>query len=109
MFTFDTHSICDGPSKFDLSNALFDKLPGGRSRVLDFTTNSEKLLRVCVVVNKVSTEDGSRESWIIDGYISKIIYDGAELEKPPGDKIHFYYRTDKRSGWMKFQHLMTKK
>lgn len=61
------YDLSNGPSKFDLSIALFR---GATSDHVDFVTmlqGSGKFLINCRITS-VEAEDGSRESWNIQGY-----------------------------------------
>ena len=60
--------IVNGPSKFDLMNGLFLK-----DHIVQFTivrSNRTQSFQIIldIKVNLIEAEDGSRESWIIEGY-----------------------------------------
>ena len=80
--------IIEGPSKYDLQAALFD---GKRVR---FTV--EGLGQIEVQMNNVGIEDGSRESWLIEGYV---VLDNWK-------KFHGYYETRRRKGWLELKPLI---
>jgi len=69
-----------GPSKFDLMASLFD------GKVVKFTIGPEE---VDVMITGVAREDGSLDSWIINGFIPK---DSQER------KICGWYSTKRRAG-----------
>ena len=76
-----------GPCKMDLMLALFDSpvFPANRRRSVEFTiANGEKIE---VFVSSVQQEDGSGESWNIEGFHGKSF-----------KKISGYYSTQRRSG-----------
>jgi hypothetical protein len=85
--------ITDGPSKFDLMVALFDRKP--RSRVLTFETGGGQKVEVTIV--SVQIEDGSGESWNI-----QVSIQSANCRMSSGIKwipiCRMYFRTDKRKG-----------
>lgn len=58
-------NIVNGPSKWDLMLALFDVDDNGRPRLIDFTYDDGSL-ETCRVVS-ILAEDGSGESWMIEG------------------------------------------
>jgi hypothetical protein len=77
--------ITNGPSKFDLMQALFVRQPTRPVFELSLTVGPVGLTKVKCMVNSVESEDGSGESWNIEGYV--------------GDKkFTAFYRTDKRTG-----------
>lgn len=90
-------TIVDGPSKWDLSIALFNKsLARNGPRFVDavrFKTAESQ--RHFVIVSSVQCEDGSRESWNIEGHE---LNENGSL----GNRVFIYYRTDKRTGCLKF-------
>lgn len=83
--------ITNGPSKFNLMLALFD-IVNGKQREVSFMVNSKHSRdeQYIVQINSVGAEDGSRESWIIEGWVKNV----------PHHSPHFkmYYRTDNREG-----------
>ncbi|HUQ30167.1 MAG TPA: hypothetical protein VM103_01465 [Candidatus Paceibacterota bacterium] len=85
--------IVNGPSKFDLMLALFEWKPN-RPLVM-FKTEGGKLLEASVT--SVEAEDGSGESWNIEGYV------GTERARKEHQATRFraYFRTDSRRGVMK--------
>jgi len=86
--------ILDAPGKFELMTALFVK--GTR---VEFTVRLDgvKPTRVTVQINGVTAEDGSRQNWIIDGYIIP-----ADTEMP-WDQFSGYYDTRTRKGHITVQ------
>ncbi len=87
-------SITNGPSKFDLMVALFDK-----NRGVEFTVKFDGFTnRFDFTITGVRIEDGSRESWLIEGLYT-------EIEKPRGREVNWkgfrgYYDTRRRTGWI---------
>jgi len=86
--------IANAPSKWELSVKFFDG-GGGQRRPVEFTVNGkffngeDRLVEV--VINRLSWEDGSGESWCFEGYIV-----GMNLN------VTGWFRTTNRKGWMKF-------
>ena len=84
-----------GPSKLDLMLALFDSTCD-KPRPVTFTVAawpenakpSEKTQPVTVHINSVQREDGSGESWNIDG----------RIEGGPSTSCSIYYSTRSRTG-----------
>lgn len=95
--------IQNGPSKLDLMLSLFDGSNAQRTRrSVQFTTVyiAAGVWYVEAVVDLVSREDGSGESWILDGYITRI---GCPDFQPVSHvPFHAYYRTDRRHGNIEF-------
>lgn len=77
-------SITNGQSKFDLMQALLVRKPVRPS--FNFTLEDNKTI-VCCMVDSVESEDGSGESYNIEGWV-------ASRRK----KFKAYYRTDDRTG-----------
>jgi hypothetical protein len=95
-------SLVNGPSKFDLMAALFVGSSGsnGHSPVT-FTTEDEQEIEV--YINKVGREDGSGESWIFEGFISKV--NKVPVKFAPGDSnnVTGWFRTSNRRGWFEYE------
>jgi hypothetical protein len=84
------YPIVSGPSKFDIMMALFDwSIKKPRLVKFDHQCRRESLT---VSITSVMAEDGSGESWIVEGNVSD--------EKLTHYKA--YYRTDTRRGWIKY-------
>jgi hypothetical protein len=85
--------ITNGPSKFDLSVALFDrKRP---LRTVEFALQGYERGMFKVGIESVKAEDGSGESWFITGII---------WENPTKYyRFKGYFRTDNRRGWLNLQ------
>ncbi len=83
---WENYEIGNGPSKFDLSVALFRREP------VSFTLQSGS--KVVVTINRVQAEDGSAESWNIDGFVN-----GQE-----GREFRAYWHTGRSHGHMKLEH-----
>jgi hypothetical protein len=98
-----TYNIINAPSKFDLSVAFFDrpnpeKLGGRRS--VNFTIEgyscSNKQHQIDIVVNRISWEDGSGESFCFQGYCK------TNVGQPQNwtAKVEGWFRTSDRKGWI---------
>ena len=77
--------ITAGPGKFDLMNALFIG-----AKVTFTLEGGEKVL---TQINKVEAEDGSRESWNLQGYIMN----------GRNEKFRGYYSTRGNKGHFMFE------
>lgn len=75
--------IIQGPSKFDLVQALFVRKPTRPNITFTLGHADEE---VNAFVDSVEAEDGSGESWNIKGYVGN------------NKKFTAYYRTDRRAG-----------
>ncbi len=88
-------TITNGPSKFDLMNALPDGDSKNR-RTIKFTIleeNGPNLLPFIsepITINRLEPEDGSGESWLFEGWYGK------------NREVKGYFRTDERRGWIEF-------
>lgn len=93
-------TITQGPSKFDLSIALFDRKPVN-TRSVELTLGDGRVVQL--VINGVEVEDGSGESWIFKGYLRRIHprpgHEPSTVPAPPSNCFG-YYRTDTRRGWL---------
>jgi hypothetical protein len=91
------YQITDGPGKFDLSVALFH----GRSKsdYVDFTVDDpdggKHFLITATTINTVQREDGSRESWNIEGYCMLPDYKDSGRPTHP---FKAYFHTQHRHG-----------
>jgi len=89
--------ISEGPSKFDLMTALF------KGDVVRFTIKSREsktfTTELLCKINSISCEDGSRESWIISGYVPGP-KDGFLQNKLAWKEFGGYFETRKRCGWI---------
>lgn len=93
--------INGGPSKFDLTLALFDRKP--IVRAVEFKFTGESAMSALVVINEIGIEDGSGESWLFKGYVRSVrIGSGGNHSVPPlpPRRVHGWYRTDTRKGWI---------
>lgn len=93
-----------GPSKFDLSNALFAWNP---RRPVVFEANCPIKTSFEVYVMSVQAEDGSGESWNIEGRVGEVKRNKqAEQEEffipECGQRVFLYFRTDRRQGHVNF-------
>ena len=96
--------VIGGPSKFDLSNALFAWNP---HRPVVFNANCPVSTAFEVYVLSVQAEDGSGESWNIQGRVGEVQRPqrtGQEKLYLPeqGQRVFLYFRTDRRQGHVKF-------
>lgn len=97
------NSIINAPSKFDLSIAFFDRPNsdkfGGR-RSVNFTIEgpscSNRQQQIEVVINGISWEDGSGESWCFEGYCK------TNVGQPHNwtSEVKGWFRTSDRKGWI---------
>ena len=79
-------SIVDGPGKFDMMVALFDRPKNNRNdHALCFTLEGGRPM--ALVIRGILMEDGSHESWIVTGY-----------EMSTGRRFEAYYETRRRTG-----------
>ena len=85
------HDIHQGPPKFDLMLALFDRNPNTRN--VDFRIGGDRNVTTLVIITGVELEDGSGESWIFKGYVQN-----TSMSK----QCRGWYRTDSRRGWIEF-------
>ncbi|MDP3996819.1 MAG: hypothetical protein Q8P86_03970 [bacterium] len=88
-----THNIIiNAPSKCDLIVAFFLKPNPGRQSV-NFTIQDPGGSRkqVEVVINSISWEDGSGDSWCFEGYC---------VGRPLTAKVKGWFRTSDRKGWI---------
>lgn len=96
-----SYKIVNAPSKFDLSIAFFDrpnseKLGGRRS--VSFTVqrlnSSNGQQQIEVVINGISWEDGSGESWCFEGYCLTDVGQPKDWTV----KVKGWFRTSDRKG-----------
>ncbi|WKZ26561.1 MAG: hypothetical protein QY304_00450 [Candidatus Paceibacterota bacterium] len=95
--------IINAPSKFDLSIAFFDRPNpeqlGGR-RSVTFTIEGPSCpngqRQIEVVINHISWEDGSGESWCFEGYCK------TDVGQPQNStaEVKGWFRTSDRKGWI---------
>lgn len=98
MATQEKIEVVEGCSKMDLMLALFDSRSGNR-RYLCFTLGNGREAKVSVV--SVGAEDGSGESWNIEGFLWKLkSSDGFETMMSKGRKIKMYFSTKNRKGML---------
>ncbi len=90
--------ITDGPSKFDLMLALFDGNCEHRREVVfnlraGKSTSTLAVIDSVVVIDSVTREDGSGESWNFEGRVVDFV---------GNPKIIGYFSTRTRKGWVRF-------
>lgn len=91
--------IIQGPPKFELMLALFDRKVVN-TRSVEFKLAGGNNISAHVVINGVEVEDGSGESWIFKGYVRRISMHPEESVPPPPSNCYGFYRTDTRKGWI---------
>jgi len=90
------YSIINGPSKFVLFNTFPDKSDGHRRSVrFDIKAESSKWSDVHVVINNISWEDGSAESWCFEGFVTR--FGWLPKGNATGQRVSGYFRTDRRN------------
>ena len=90
-------TITGGPSKWDLSIALFDS-QRVNPRTVEFKTNAGASFLASL--SSILREDGSGESFEIRGHVRPYTARGAI--PAPGQEAVIYYRTDTRKGNIRF-------
>ena len=93
------YKILNAPSKHDLDVAFFNKFKGERMTVT-FEIQGPlcpKNAKIEVVINRLSWEDGSSESWCFEGYAVTGM-DGAKMRRQPN--VEGWFRTTDRKGWI---------
>lgn len=96
--------VTSGPSKWDLSLALFDR-KDSQPRQVQFHANCNLSCIVTVTITGVQAEDGSGESWNIEGRATKIIRQKGVLDSfplPKAGRVSIHFRTDSRQGRIRF-------
>jgi len=98
------YPVVSGPSKWDLSLALFDRSSSSARKVLFGMKFNDRVADHEVQVNSVEAEDGSGESWNITGYATLIAGEGPLRGSVPRRPRHvsIYFRTDNRKGSITF-------
>lgn len=94
--------IVNGPSKFDLSVALFHG-ENNRNQVLVTFMLKEPIngvKQVQAYINGISREDGSGENWIFTGYMPEAI--AKKFAGKYQQTVSGYFSTKRRTGHMKF-------
>jgi len=92
------HPVVGGPTKWDLSVALFDRKSVNCRKVV-FRVNCPTIAEFSIVVDSVQAEDGSGESWNIEGTATRKTTN--HLPQPPR-RVFIYFRTDTRKGHIRF-------
>ena len=91
--------ITEGPSKWDLMLALFDHKP--RSRRVTFKLEGGQEFQLLVL--RVQAEDGSGESWNIDGHAEPLPGKILPIGIKWGPSSMIYFRTDSRKGHLRLE------
>ncbi len=92
--------VTSGPSKWDLSLALFDRKP---IRDVEFQANCPVGTKMDIEVTSVQAEDTTGESWNVEGILQRawreVRPSNNDLFFPTqGLRVFIYYRTDRRGG-----------
>ncbi|MDB5236989.1 MAG: hypothetical protein JWL88_91 [Parcubacteria group bacterium] len=93
--------ITGGPSKFELMLSLFDRKPNVRT--VEFRLgfdNQENAISAIVVINGVSLEDGSGESFCFEGYVQSMKPSLQRDTRSQFRKMKGWYSTASRKGWI---------
>lgn len=92
--------ISNGPCKFELMMALFDR-KSVNTRDVEFKLGANDSTIVAhVVITGVEIEDGSGEKWIFKGYVRNVAPTSEQSVPPPSRQCFGFYRTDSRRGWL---------
>lgn len=90
------YTIVNGPSKWDLMIAFFDR-SGVRRRPVTFTMlegGPADSWRAQVVINKLAWEDGVGEGFLFEGYLMFLSV---------RNSVHGYFKTSDRQGWIEIE------
>lgn len=98
MGSNDNYPVFGGPSKWDVAVALFTWKPARHQ--VTFHANCPVGKEIEVSILSVQAEDGSGESWNIEGQVSKMIPNTGFVL---GKHVFIYYRTDRRQGHIRLQ------
>ncbi len=91
----DSFFINNGPSKYDLQKALFDrKGNGGKPHQVEFTTDDGVTL--VVIVSWVEAEDGSGDSWNIEARVVRQF--SASMKSNISYTVRGWFNTARRHG-----------
>lgn len=99
------HPIIAGPSKFDLSHSFFSPLARD-GKAVTFTIKlpyGDRAIRV--LIDGISAEDGSGESWNMVGFaLLKVgdVFVGKKITHER-NRVKIYFRTSNRKGHIVFQ------
>ena len=90
------YKITGSPSKYELSVAFFDFLPGNHRRPVKFKVENIMTTdhtEIEVVINSIQWEDGSANSWAFEGYV---------INPPEGfpKDVKGWFRTTNRQGYI---------
>jgi hypothetical protein len=99
------YRITSGPSKFDLMLALFDGSSASKTlRPVSITIHAPEYpvgsqsITLAILVNSVSREDGSGESWTFHGHLTKMDRVGVSGNQSTSLVVSGYYSTKSRTG-----------
>lgn len=88
------YNITGAPSKHDLNVRFFNKIDGKRLAIrFAIEGKHNGVCYIEVVINAVSWEDGSGESWCFEGYAPGFNY----------DRVKGYFCTLDRKGWIRLE------
>lgn len=99
-----TRDIANGPSKFDLMLALFDRISSHTVEITlahghgisdDGPSLGHKLR---LIITGVSASDGSGEAWVLDGIVTFSVRDGGMCLRDSRRVFRAEFRTDTRKG-----------
>jgi hypothetical protein len=91
------NTIVNSPGKFNLSVAFFQRTPA------EFTVHGSDFAeaqKVAVILNQLSHEDGSSNSYCFEGYTKSNIPNKDTRE---GIYVRGWFRTSDGKGWMSFE------
>ena len=93
--------IKNGPSKFDLQQAFFDAGTPKKHdrRAITLEIDDKYYETTEVIVNLIAWEDGSGDSWILEGFVTII---KGNLTVRGKNKFTCYYSTHNRRGRIEF-------
>lgn len=93
MATLQEFRVVGGPNKFDLMAALFYGNMDTR-HLVDFKVDGQKE-PITVIISSVEREDGSGESWNLQGYVART------HKTLRGNVVKMYFSTQTRRGNMR--------
>lgn len=91
MTTQKHYTLVDGPSKFDLMLSLFT----GK----EVTFRLDSVNQFTVTINSLEIEDGSRENWLLKGYVRERL---SWQSKESSIRFSGFFGCHRRRGWIEF-------